>query len=89
MEDAVRAEKIENTYIFQPSLIVGDRNETRFGEKVAFAMMKLFGFLLVGKLKKYKPIQASSIASAMIQVMNSDQKSTTIASDDIQKLSTQ
>lgn len=89
MEDAVRAENIENTYIFQPSLIVGNRNEIRFGEKFAYAMMKLFGFLLVGKLKKYKPIQASTIASAMILVMNSNHKSATFASDNIQKLSMQ
>lgn len=89
MEDAVRSENIEHTYIFRPSLIVGDRAENRLGENIANVLMKVFGFLLIGKLKKYKPVQASTIANAMIFVMNSELESVTIESDKIEKLNAQ
>lgn len=49
-------------YVLQPSLIVGDRNEARFGENVAGFFMKVFGFLIP---KKYKMIKAETIADAM------------------------
>lgn len=49
-------------YVLQPSLIVGDRNEARFGENVAGFFMMVFGFLIP---KKYKMIKAETIADAM------------------------
>lgn len=49
-------------YILQPSLIVGDRNESRMGEEVATFFMKIFGFLIP---KKYRMIKAETIAEAM------------------------
>lgn len=62
MQRDVLKENIERTYILQPSLIVGDRDENRFGEKVATFFMKTFGFLVP---KKYKMIKAETIAAAM------------------------
>jgi len=38
------------------------------GESVAQRIMKLFSFLLVGKLQKYKAIQAKQLAQAMVNV---------------------
>ncbi len=49
-------------YILQPSLISGDRNESRLGENVAESFMKVFRFLVP---KKYKMIQAETISEAM------------------------
>lgn len=49
-------------YILQPSLIVGDRNESRFGENMAAFFMKIFGFLIPNK---YIMIKAETIAEAM------------------------
>jgi nucleoside-diphosphate-sugar epimerase len=46
---------IKNTYIYRPSLLLGKRNENRFGEKIAQVIMPIFSFLLP---KKYKPINA-------------------------------
>lgn len=62
MQRDVLKQSIQNTYILQPSLIVGDRDESRFGEKVATFFMKTFGFLVP---KKYKMIKAETIAEAM------------------------
>lgn len=63
MQRDVLSQIIENTYILQPSLIVGDRHENRFGEKVATFFMETFGFLIP---KKYKMIKAETIAEAMM-----------------------
>ena len=62
MQRDVLSQNIENTYVLQPSLIVGNRKETRFGENMAEFFMKFFGFLIP---KKYKMIQAETIAEAM------------------------
>lgn len=70
MEDAVLQEKIANTYILEPSIIFGDRKETRIGEKIGIVLTKLFDFLLVGKLKKYKGIEAEDIAKTMLYLAN-------------------
>ncbi len=63
MERDVLNQNIVNTYILQPSLIVGDRNESRFGETIAGIFMKIFGFLVPNK---YKMIKAETIAEAML-----------------------
>ncbi|MCG2419974.1 NAD(P)H-binding protein [Aequorivita sp. F47161] len=63
MERDVLQQNIENTYILQPSLIVGDRNESRLGEEIATFFMKTIGFLIP---KKYKMIKAETIAKAML-----------------------
>ena len=52
--------------IFRPSLLLGNRNEFRLGEKLGMYFMKVFGFLFVGKLKKYRGIQAVKVAKAMV-----------------------
>lgn len=62
MERDVLKQNIENTYILHPSLIVGDRNESRLGESVAAVFMRIFNFLIP---KRYKIIEAKTIAKAM------------------------
>tara|TARA_A100000171_G_scaffold35083_1_gene33588 strand:- start:2924 stop:3580 length:657 start_codon:yes stop_codon:yes gene_type:complete len=65
MERDVLAEGVANTYILQPSLIGGDRNEKRFGERMAQFFMGVFGFLIP---KQYKVIEPETIAQAMLQI---------------------
>lgn len=62
MQRDVLDQNIEKTYILQPSLIVGDRMESRFGENLAEIFMKFFGFLVP---KKYKMIKAETVAEVM------------------------
>tara|TARA_B100000287_G_C20646812_1_gene785426 strand:+ start:744 stop:1400 length:657 start_codon:yes stop_codon:yes gene_type:complete len=56
---------IQNTYIFRPSLLIGKRNELRFGEKIAQIIMPIFSFLFPDN---YKPIKASDVAKSMINI---------------------
>lgn len=86
MERDVLAEGIEYTHILQPSLITGNRNEKRGLEKLGAVVFKVLNFLMLGPFKKYKSIEASSIASAMIQVDQSKPTTQIILSDEIARL---
>ncbi len=76
MEQAVLKENILNTYVLRPSFILGKRKENRIGESIGKAMFNSFQFLLIGRLKKYRAIEADSIASAMIYL--ADTKTTDV-----------
>lgn len=83
MERDVLKQHIENTYILQPSLIVGDRGESRLSEKVATFFMKTFGFLIP---KKYKMIKAETIAEAMLVLAKEGFPKQQITSDEIKQI---
>jgi len=63
VEDVLNQANIEVRGIFQPSLLLGDRKEKRFGEGIARVIMPVFNFLVP---MKYKAIQAAAVARAMI-----------------------
>lgn len=52
--------------IFQPSLLLGERNEHRMGEKIGEVLFGLVGFLMIGPLKKYRAIDSAKVARAMV-----------------------
>ncbi|XDD46000.1 nucleoside-diphosphate sugar epimerase [Leptospira sp. WS39.C2] len=57
--------------IFRPSLLIGEREEVRIGEKVGEVIGNLIPFGFLG-LKKYKPIQAAYVAKSMIYSLLND-----------------
>lgn len=74
-------------YIYQPSLLTGDRKEKRQVEKLAITLMKIINPLLAGSLKKYKSIQAITVAKAMInQTFKNEEGIHTYPSDTITQL---
>jgi uncharacterized protein YbjT (DUF2867 family) len=66
IEDHVRLRTIPQIIIFQPSLLIGKRNETRIAEGIGQLLLPMISFLLP---KKYQPIKAEALALAMIQKM--------------------
>jgi uncharacterized protein YbjT (DUF2867 family) len=54
--------------IFRPSVLLGNRNEFRLGEKLAQIVSRALAFLFVGGLSKYRPIEAKTVARAMVKV---------------------
>lgn len=52
-------------HIFRPSLLLGHRQESRTGEKIAQVLMPALSFLLQGPLRKYRAIGARQVAQAM------------------------
>jgi uncharacterized protein YbjT (DUF2867 family) len=68
VEAAIREMRFPTFYIIRPSLLLGNRDEGRFGEGVAQSLTKALPFLFKGPLQKYKPNQASDVASAMVNL---------------------
>lgn len=83
MEKAVLDKGISHTYILQPSLISGKREEWRMGEWIAKQFFKIFNGLLIGPLKKYRSIKPKEIATCMIKLANNKQDSGRLTSDKI------
>jgi uncharacterized protein YbjT (DUF2867 family) len=86
MEKAVREIYHGNLKFVRPSLLMGNRDEFRFGEKVSAAFMKGFGWLFAGPLKKYKGIYASDVARAMIKISDLSSEKMIYESDELQRL---
>lgn len=87
MEEEVLKEGIPFTYILRPSIILGNRNENRLGEDMGKIMMRSFQFLMIGKIRKYRPIEANKIARTMIYLANAKPDLQIIESDRIEELS--
>ncbi|SDS33305.1 NAD(P)H-binding protein [Gramella sp. MAR_2010_147] len=86
MEGAVLEQQISNTYILQPSLIGGKREESRPFEFIWKKIMSVGDSLLIGSLKKYRSIHPEIIVDAMIYLANNDYRSGKIPSDEIKKI---
>lgn len=67
-EEAVAQFPFSSVQLFRPSLLLGERAEFRLGERVAEQAMKVFSFLMAGRLRKYRPVHALSVAKAMTKV---------------------
>lgn len=52
----------------RPSLLTGDRDEFRFGERMGEAVLKVLNPLLVGGMKNFRSIEAKQVAKAMIAI---------------------
>ena len=86
MEEAVLAHRIPRTFILQPSIIEGQRDESRPGEWIARKVFALLNFFLLGPLKKYRSIPAGDIATAMLWLANNPYSEERIESDRIKTL---
>jgi len=71
VEDILKKVGIESTYIMRPSMLLGKRNEFRFGERIAIPFIKKIAFLLPSK---YKPIEARDVARAMLAAAKKHEK---------------
>jgi len=55
-------------HIFRPSLLLGNRSEKRSGEKFAIFIFKSLKFLFVGSFRKFRGIEGSVVANAMVKI---------------------
>ncbi len=66
VEKSIGELKFNSFYTFRPSLILGNRKETRILEEAGQTFASIISFALVGPLRKYKGVKAESIARAML-----------------------
>jgi len=65
VESSVSKMPFEAVHIFRPSLLLGERQEKRAGEKTGIAFYNLLSPLFIGPLKKYRGISAEAVALVM------------------------
>jgi len=53
-------------HIYRPSLLDGERKESRLGERLMIYAMRALNPLLIGGLKKYRSIRIDRVAAAML-----------------------
>jgi uncharacterized protein YbjT (DUF2867 family) len=83
LEQKIKSLGFENFVSVRPSIILGDRQEVRFGEKIGIFLAKLFSPLLIGSLKKYRGIEAKQIAKAMQILANNHLKGVHFIESDV------
>lgn len=66
VEGAVSALPFHAVHIFRPSMLLGRRTEFRWKERLIEPLMRGLQFMFVGALRKYRPIEASDVARAMV-----------------------
>lgn len=87
LEEAIIQIPYESTSIFRPSLLLGNRQEYRLGERAAAAIFTKVPFLFAGPLKKYKAIEGKTVASAMYRTAQGNKPGVTIyPSEQIQEI---
>ncbi len=66
LEEEVQKLNFWSTHIFRPSVLLGSRNENRWGEEIAGKLGKVIDRFTGGLLTKYRPIEADVVAKAMV-----------------------
>ena len=78
IEEGVSKLPFKAVQIFRPSVLVGDREQSRFNETFSIAMMKLVSVVLFGRLRRYRAIEARTVAQAMLAVAKQQNAGATI-----------
>jgi uncharacterized protein YbjT (DUF2867 family) len=67
LEDAIGSlSEWRALHIFQPSVLLGDRTESRPGEALGSLALRGVRGLMLGGLRKYRPIDADDVGRAMV-----------------------
>ncbi|MDA8537434.1 NAD(P)H-binding protein [Candidatus Pelagibacter bacterium] len=86
VEEELKTLNFPKLGIMRPSFLIGNRNEKRASETIGIFVFKLLSPLLLGPLKKMKPIHSETVASAMIAATNENLEKNTFESNEIVEL---
>jgi len=86
VEEELKSLNFTKLGIMRPSFLMGDRKEKRVGEKIGIFVFKLLSPLLLGPLKKMRPIHSEIVAKAMIIVANENLEKNIFESNEIAEL---
>ena len=86
VEEELKRLNFPKLALMRPSFLMGDRKEKRVGEKIGIFVFKLLSPLLLGPLKKMKPIHSETVAKAMIRAANENLEKNVFESSEIDKL---
>lgn len=83
IENAIAALNFDSFCIMRPSMLLGNRRETRIGESIGKVFMQATGFLFAGPLKKYKAIDAETVARCMVTLAKDPEKGMMVFESDV------
>jgi len=86
VEEELKALNFPKLGIMRPSFLIGNRKEKRASETIGIFVFKLLSPLLLGPLKKMKPIHSEIVARAMITATNENLEKNTFESNEIAEL---
>lgn len=86
METALQQLGFSKLSIVRPSLLIGDRQERRPAEAIGGVLYKLASPLMIGKLRKYRAIEAADVAKAMFKIAQTEKPQMVYESDELQNL---
>ena len=86
VEEELISLKFDNLGILRPSFLLGNRKEKRIGEKIGIIIFQILSPLMMGPLKRMKPIHVKTVAGAMIKIAQLKLNQTIFESDEIVKL---
>ena len=86
VEEELKSLNFTKLGIMRPSFLMGDRKEKRVGEKIGIFVFKLLSPLLLGPLKKMRPIHSETVAKAMIRAANENLEKNIFESNEIAEL---
>lgn len=90
IETFLQQSAFNSVSILRPSLLLGDRKEFRLGEKLATYILPVLSLFLIGPFKKYKAIEAKTVAKAMVEIALQNKPGFTIyPSDELQTIGNQ
>jgi len=86
VETDIRAIGLPKVWFFRPSLLVGDRAESRPGERIGIAVGKVIAPLMLGPLRRYRPISVDTVAAAMVYAATRNVQPGVVESEEIARL---
>tara|TARA_B110000285_G_scaffold173438_1_gene194335 strand:- start:111 stop:764 length:654 start_codon:yes stop_codon:yes gene_type:complete len=86
VEEELKRLNFPKLVVMRPSFLMGERKEKRAGEKIGIFIFKLLSPLLLGPLKKMKPIHSEIVAKAMIAIAQSNTQQITFESNEISEI---
>lgn len=90
IETFLQQSAFNSVSILRPSLLLGDRKEFRLGEKLATYILPVLSLFLIGPFKKYKAIEAKTVAKSMVNIALQNKPGFTIyPSDELQTIGNQ
>jgi len=86
-EAAIRKLPYRGIQLFRPSLLLGERPEFRLGERIAMLGAPVLPVLLFGRWRRYRPIQAATVARAMVHIAHESPRGPNVFEYDLMRAS--
>jgi uncharacterized protein YbjT (DUF2867 family) len=86
VEEELKELNFPKLAIMRPSFLIGNRKEKRASETIGIFVFKLLSPLLLGPLKKMKPIHSETVAKSMIRAAKENLEKNIFESNEIAEL---